>query len=173
MGIGISLANGFLKKGGIMNSIIKANGGSKTNKPVIGWVDQMLEDNLSRFFNDDFWGFDNTSLKTNVPVNLKETDKTYEMEIVAPGLRKEDFKLQVSNDLLTLSYEQKQEENKEDKKEGWLRREYRMQSFTRSFNIDDTVDVNKITASYNNGVLYLTLPKKENAQKISKSIEIS
>ena len=157
-----------------MNSIIKANNGSsnRTQRNVSGWVDQMLQENLSHFFNDDFWGFTGTSSKVNVPVNVKETDKTYEMEIVAPGLRKEDFKLQVSNDLLTLSFEQKQEENEENKNEGWLRREYRMQSFTRSFNIDDTVDVNKITASYNNGILYLTLPKKETAQKVSKTIDI-
>ena len=108
----------------------------------------------------------------NVPVNLRETDKTYEMELVAPGLKKEDFKLNVSNDMLTVAFEQKEEQQQVDKSEGWLRKDYKMQSFSRSFARDDSVDANKINAVYNNGILHLTLPKKENAQKLSKSIEV-
>lgn len=155
-------------------SIIKTNnGGSKMPaRTYSNWIDHLFQDNLNRFFNDDFWGFSGLERQVNVPVNLKETDKTYEMELVAPGLKKEDFKLNVSNDMLTVSFEQKEENTEENKNEGWLRREYQMQSFSRSFNLDDTVDVNKISASYNNGILCLTLPKKENAQKLSKTIEV-
>jgi HSP20 family protein len=87
-------------------------------------------------------------------------------------MRKEDFKLNVTNDLLTISYEQKEEQNEEKAEEGWLRKEYKMQSFSRSFTLDDSVDVNKITASYDNGILHLSLPKKENARRISKTIDI-
>lgn len=155
-------------------SIIKRNnGGSKL--PALtysNWIDQLFQDNLNRFFNDDLWGFNGLERQVNVPVNLKETDKTYEMELVAPGLKKEDFKLNVSNDMLTISFEEKDEQSEENKNEGWLRKEYRMQSFSRSFNLDDTVDVSKISAAYNNGILYLTLPKKENAQKLSRTIEV-
>lgn len=154
-------------------SIIKRNNGN-TAMPastVSNWVDQLFQDNLNRFFNDDFWGFKGLE-KSNVPVNLRETDKTYEMELVAPGLKKEDFKLNVQNDMLTVSFEHKDEKQEGGKDEGWLRQEYRAQSFTRSFHLDDSVDVNKIAATYNNGVLQLTLPKKEGAQKLSRTIEI-
>jgi HSP20 family protein len=155
-------------------SIIKRNNGTVAMpaRTVSSWVDQLLNENFNRFFNDDFWGFQGVEQQVNIPVNLRETDKTYEMSLVAPGLRKEDFKLNVSNDLLTISYEQKEQQNQENKSEGWLRKEYKMQSFSRNFNLDDTVDLNKITASYDNGILHLTLPKKEIAQRLSKTIEV-
>ena len=155
-------------------SIIKRNNGSVPvpARTLTNWVDQLLNENLNRFFNDDFWGFRGVEQQTGVPVNLRETDKTYEMSLVVPGLRKEDFKLNVTNDLLTVSYEQKEEQNQDNQQEGWLRKEYRMQSFSRSFNLDDSVDVSKITASYDNGILHLILPKKETHQKLSKRIEV-
>lgn len=155
-------------------NIIKRNNGTSTlpERRISSWVDQLFQDNLNRFFNDDFWGFNGINQQVSVPVNLRETDRSYEMSVVAPGLRKEDFKLNVTNDLLTISYEQKEEQSNGSKEEGWLRNEYRMQSFTRSFSLDDTVDVNKISASYDNGILHLTLPKKESAQRVSKTIEI-
>ena len=92
------------------------------------------------------------------------------MSLVAPGLKKDDFKLHVANDMLTVSYERK--ESKENKEEGWLRREYNLESFSRSFHLDDSVHADKISASYENGILYLNLPKKENAKHFSKTIEI-
>lgn len=155
-------------------NIIKQNNGTSTvpARQFNSWVDQLLHDNLNRFFNDDFWGFSGVNQQGNVPVNLRETDKTYEMSLVAPGLRKEDFKLNVIDNLLTISYEQKEEQNNQNKEEGWLRKEYRMQSFSRSFSLDDSVDANKISASYDNGILHLTLPKKESAQRLTKTIEI-
>ena len=155
-------------------SIIKRNNGSLPvqTRSLNNWVDQLLNDNLDRFFNDDFWGFRNVQQQAQVPVNLRETDKTYEMSLVAPGLSKEDLKVNVNNDLLTISYEQKEEQNQQNTQQGWLRKEYRMHSFSRSFSLDDTVDASKISASYDSGILHLTLPKKENAQRLSKSIEV-
>jgi HSP20 family protein len=156
------------------NIIKRSNGNTNVpTKSVSGWVDQLLQDNLNRFFTDDFWGFNGANYKTAVPVNLRETDKTYEMELVAPGIRKEDFKLNVSNDMLTVSFEHQDSHNEENKNESWLRKEYKLQSFTRSFSLDDTVDVNNISASYSNGILYLSLHKKENAQKVSRTIQVS
>ena len=155
-------------------SIIKRTNGN-TNLPASSasnWVDQLFQNNLNRFFNDDFWGFSGIDQQINVPVNLRETDQAYEMSLIAPGLHKEDFKLNVTNDMLTVLYEQKQEQNEENAQEGWLRKEYKMQSFSRSFSLDDSVDINKITASYDNGVLHLSLPKKESARRITKTIEI-
>lgn len=154
-------------------SIIKANNGNTTMpaRTVNNWVDQLFQDNLNRFFNDDFWGFSGVNQQINVPVNLRETDKSYEMSLIAPGLRKEDLKLNVTDDLLTISYEQKQEKE-EKQEEKWLRKEYKLQAFSRSFSLDDSVDINNIAASYDNGVLHLSLPKKENARRLSKTIEI-
>ena len=157
-----------------MKSIIKTNNGNATMPAttVSNWMDQIFQDNLNRFFKDDFWGFNGLNHQVNVPVNLRETDKSYEMSLVAPGLQKEDFKLHVSDELLTISYEQKQEHNEKNKNEGWLRKEYKMQSFSRSFVMDDSVDTDKISASYDNGILHLSLPKKETARKLSKSIDV-
>jgi HSP20 family protein len=156
-----------------MTGIMKRNNGN-SNMPstFTGLVDQLFQDNLTRFFTDDFWGSSGGNRSSQVPVNIKETDKTYEMELVAPGLKKEDLKLNVSNDMLTVSFEHKEENNQENEEEGWLKREYRHQSFSRSFSLDDTIDANKISAKYQDGVLHLSLPKKEGAQKISKNIEI-
>ncbi len=156
------------------NSIIKRTNGTSNlpARPITGLIDQLFQNNLNRFFNDDFWGFNGVEHQVTVPVNLKETDKAYEMQLVAPGLKKEDFKLNVTNELLTVSFEQKEEQEQGSNNDGWLRKEYRMQSFNRSFNLDDSVDINKINAVYNNGILHLTLPKKESAQRISKNIEV-
>ena len=152
------------------NIIKRRNGRGEMPTPTIsGLVDQIFQNNLSRFFNDDIWS--DGMRQPNVPVNVHETDKTYELELVAPGLRKEDFKLNVHGDMLTVSFEHS-EENKEEKN-NWIRQEYKMQSFTRSFNLDDSIDVAKISARYSEGILHLTLPKKENAQRISRNIEIT
>ena len=151
------------------------NGGSAATRsmtPFGGLVDGVLQNTLSRFFDDDFWGFDGRLTSGQVPVNIRETDKSYEMQVVAPGLRKEDFNVNISNNTLTISFEHKEESNEENKSEGYLRREYRMQSFSRSFTLDDTVDADKISAQYRDGVLHLSLAKKEGAQRITKSIQV-
>lgn len=160
-----------------MANIMKRNNGNGTvatrnQMPLSGLVDSVFGNTLSRFFDDDFWGFNSIVSSAQVPVNIKETDKTYEMEVVAPGLRKEDFNVSISDNMMTVSFEHKQENKEENKSEGYLRQEYRMQSFSRSFTLDDTVDADKISAQYKDGVLHLSLPKKEGAQRITKSIEV-
>jgi HSP20 family protein len=75
-------------------------------------------------------------------------------------------------ELLTVAFEHNEQNNQQDANQGYLRKEYRMQSFSRSFTLDDTVDANKISATYNDGILQLTLPKKEGAQQLSRTIEI-
>ncbi|HMX38155.1 MAG TPA: Hsp20/alpha crystallin family protein, partial [Ferruginibacter sp.] len=108
----------------------------------------------------------------HVPVNITETDNSYEMQLVAPGLKKEDFKVNLEGDLLTISYEHKEENSTENKGGRWLRKEYRVQAFSRSFTLDEKLDPNKISAQYLDGVLHLSLPKKEGAQRLFKTIEI-
>ena len=153
------------------NQIMKKNNGTAfQGRSMTSWVDQILQDNLNRFFNDDF--FTSGSKTTfQVPVNFSETDHTFEMELVAPGLRKEDFKINVTGDVLSVSYEHAEEQT-EKKENAWLRREYAMQAFSRSFKLDDSVDLQNISAAYRDGILHLTLPKQEKAKRISKSIDV-
>lgn len=135
-------------------------------------VDQLFQKNLSRFFDDSFWGFGSATSHQQAPVNIRETAKSYEMELIVPGLNKQDIKLNVTGDTFTVSFEQKQESKEESRDENWIRHEFRRQSFTRSFNLDDSIDAGKISARYENGVLFLSLPKKENAQKVSRTVEV-
>ncbi|MGN6495474.1 MAG: Hsp20/alpha crystallin family protein [Agriterribacter sp.] len=136
-------------------------------------VDQVFQNTLSRIFDDSFWGFDgNIQDAKRVPVNIRETENSYEMELVAPGLQKQDFNLQVSGNLLTVSFEEKQEQKEQNDQQAWVRREFFRQPFTRSFTLDDTIDVNRIEARYENGILYLALPKNEKAKNLSRTITI-
>jgi HSP20 family protein len=136
-------------------------------------VDQIFQNNLTRFFDDSFWGLNTGDMeRTKVPVNLRETASTYEMELVAPGLRKEDFQLNVSTDMLTISFEEKNENKETNKQEGWVRQEYRKRSFSRSFHLNDAIDTNNISAHYENGILYVTLPKNEQSKQVSKTIKV-
>lgn len=134
-------------------------------------VDQIFQDNLSRFFDDSFWGFSGID-RSKVPVNIRETDNSFEMELIAPGLKKEAFQLNVSGDLLTVSFENKMEKNEENRNEGWIQQEYRKHSFSRSFKLNDSIDSEKIKARYENGILHLSLPKNEKARKVSRIVNI-
>ena len=148
----------------------RKNGNENMPATFSGLVDQIFQDNLGRFFNDESWGFTGLTHNTPVPVNIHETGNTYEMELVVPGINKENLKLDVGDGMLTVSFEQKEEKKQEDQK--WLRNEYRIRSFTRSFKLDDNIEADRITAKYNDGILYLMLPKKAEAQKVSKTIDI-
>jgi HSP20 family protein len=137
-----------------------------------GLVDRVFENSVSRFLDDDSWGFNGMLTSNQMPVNVKETDKTFDVEMVAPGLNKEDFNVQVNGNMLTISYEHKEEQKEEDKDTGYVRQEYRTQSFTRNFTLDDTVDANNVSANYRDGILHLSLNKKEGARRITKKVEV-
>lgn len=104
------------------------------------------------------------------PVNIHETADAFHIELVAPGLKKEDFKVSVEKGLLTISYEKKTEAETKDYKTH--RREFSFSSFKRSFNIDEQIDADKIVAKYDNGVLNLSLPKKQEVKAQPKEIAI-
>lgn len=135
-------------------------------------MDQLFQQNLNRFFDDNFWGSSGMQTHSQVPVNVRETDKNYEVELIAPGLNRRDFSLEFSGDNLIVSFNHKEDSTEQDQNNRWLRREYRRQSFTRTFSMDETIDAEKISAHYDNGVLQITLPKKPQAQKVSRSINI-
>ena len=135
-------------------------------------VDNIFQNSLRRFLDDNFWGSDTELPTRSAPVNVRETDLQYEMDVIAPGCRKEDFAINVDNNILTISFNHKDERKDQNEKMGWVRNEYLQKSFTRSFTMDDTVDVNKISATYKDGILHLVLPKNEKGQRLVKNIEI-
>ena len=133
-------------------------------------------DNLNSFpalFNEFFGEPTLAKWNNNVPsANIKETEDNFSIELVAPGYKKEAFKVEVHERNLTISAEEKTES--EEKTETFLKKEYSFGSFTRSFRLPNTVDSDKIEATYEDGVLNLTIPKKEEAKpKEPKLISIN
>ncbi|QSE98189.1 Hsp20/alpha crystallin family protein [Fulvivirga lutea] len=129
-------------------------------------------------FFDDFFGRDwfmsNDQNTTNTmpAVNIAENADNYLVEMVAPGMNKKDFKIELDNQLLTISYEK--EDSNENKDVNYSKREFYYQSFKRSFTLPQTVESDKIKAKYDNGLLMIQIPKKEEAkQKASRLISIS
>ncbi|GIZ07729.1 Hsp20/alpha crystallin family protein [Flavobacterium sp. UMI-01] len=131
---------------------------------------------FERFFTNELEGwnrnhFSNTN--TTLPsVNIRENADAFYVEVAAPGFEKSEFKIEINNDVLTISSEKKiNEEIKEDEK--ITKHEFSYQSFTRSFTLPELVEDDKITAQYENGILSIVIPKKEEAKpKPAKQIEI-
>ena len=111
---------------------------------------------------------------SNLPsVNLKETDTKIEVELAAPGMKREDFKVEIDNDILMISSEKEEKKEEVSKKENYIRREFNYQSFSRTFSLPDTIDENKIEANYKDGILHVVVGKKEGLKKRAlKSIPI-
>ena len=125
------------------------------------------------FFNDSFFKQVNssTSRGNNPAVNVSEDEKGFTIEVAAPGIDRKDFRLEIENDVLTISSEHK--ENKKEEKQNYLRREFNYKTFKRSFELPETIDQEKINATHEAGVLTLSLPKiEEVVQKAPKQIEI-
>ena len=131
---------------------------------------------INNFFEDFFhnglgktWQEETTN--GNVPVNIKETDKHYDLSFIAPGLQKEDFKVNIDRNVLTVSFEPKEEATKEDAGK-WLRKEFKQRAFKRSFTLNEKIDTASITAKYTDGILTLNLPKKEQEETSAKDITV-
>ncbi len=107
----------------------------------------------------------------SAPVNIKETESAYELSVIAPGLNKEDFKINIDKNILTVSFEKKEEQKEEGAK--WIRSEYHFRSFKRSFTLNDKINQSGISAGYTNGVLTLTLPKKDQADTAVQEIKVA
>src|SRR5579863_4800854 len=143
-----------------------------TNKSLI-----RKSESLPTIFNDFFrpWEslFDlnggsllNTFSPVSMPsVNIVENKDNYEVSLAAPGMKKDDFKIDIDANTLTISAEK--EEKKVENEERYTRKEFNYTSFSRSFSLPDWVNKDRIDASYENGLLKLTLPKTEEARKIA------
>jgi len=127
-----------------------------------------FNDVFSSIFNDTFFS---DQMVARVPAaNISESADHFHLELAAPGLKKEDFKLNLERDVLNISVEQ----HAEDKQQGrnYAKREYSYSSFVRSFTLPESADVNGIEAKYLDGILSIDIPKHEEAKRISRQIEI-
>lgn len=136
----------------------------KFNQPTLKTLDSFLDNLLS-----DLPVTQNTSM--NFPaVNIMETNDAYELEFNVPGRKKEDFKITIDKNILSVSFE-KNEVQKEETKQ-YIKREFGTQSFKRSFTLDEKINIEDINAKYENGILLLTLPKKEEVKVLPKEISV-
>jgi HSP20 family protein len=144
----------------IMNNLVRRS----ENRGVDPWRD---------FLDFDFLGSRFPSGSVAMPaVNLSENEEGYNVEVVAPGYKKEDFKLKVNDDILTISAESKNEKSEEKDGTEYSRREYTCSSFTRSFQLPDNAKDDSIGAKYNDGILQIMIPKSKKEVKSSKEISI-
>lgn len=131
-------------------------------------VDHWMNDFFSPIFGESFVS---DRFISRVPaVNVAETTDAFLVELAAPGLDKKDFKINVDDDVLTISGEKRTESEEKDKK--YSKREYSYTSFTRSFTLPESIDHTKIAATYEDGILKLEIGKKEEAKVVSKLIEV-
>lgn len=141
----------------------------RVNNPLSKSIDGMMKD----FFNE----FPSTVSKTVredvlhfPPVNITETPTSYSLEVAVPGFIKSDFKIHLDAGVLTISTERAEEATKENNKV--IRREYSTKAFKRSFTVDEKIESENISARYENGILLLELPKKEQVRAGAKEINI-
>lgn len=138
------------------------------NRTAQNWMPSLFRE----FFNDDF-GFTPGKQFASPAVNVAENEKEYTLELAAPGMSKDDFKVRLENDdELTISLEKKSEDKKDRK--NYLRREFSYASYRQTYLVPEDVEIEGIKATMNDGVLCVTLPKKEVSVKTpaSRQIEI-
>ncbi len=136
----------------------------KFNQPTLKTLDSFLDNLLS----------DLPATKTNnlsfPAVNIIESADNYELEFNVAGRKKEDFKITVDKNILTVSFEKNEASQDENKQ--FIKREFITQSFKRSFTLDEKINADNIDAKYENGILFLTLPKKEEVKIVPKEIAV-
>ena len=142
----------------------------KVNNPMTKSFDGLVNDFLNDFpatfgktIRQDVFGFP--------PVNIREDADAYQLEIAAPGLEKSDFNLNLDKNILTISTEKKEETKEENPT--FIRKEFSYKAFKRSFTVDEKIDAAGISAKYENGILRVALPKKEEVKVAAKEITVS
>jgi HSP20 family protein len=146
----------------------------KTNRSILPTLPKMFDD----FFTGEIfnWNFDEMLSGKGFPaVNIKETNDGYEMEVAAPGLSKDRFKVELENDLLVISASQETSREEKEPDGNYTRREFSYESFHRTFRLPEgTVDKDKISAKYNDGILHVSVPKRTEAKVMpGRVIEIA
>ncbi len=145
-------------------SLIKSN---ETN-----WLPSVLDD----MFKTDWLGGTSGmgNIGTRIPaVNIQETEDNFMLALAAPGKSKKEFNIELDNNVLTISSKDKEEKTKSESERNFTRKEFSFNNFKRAFSLPETVEGEKISAAYKNGVLEINLPKKEEAkQQAKRMIEI-
>jgi HSP20 family protein len=144
-------------------SLVKFNSDRKNNALMPGF-----NDIFENFFNDSMF---NDRMVSRLPAaNISESAEEYHIELAAPGLKKDQFKLRVDDQVLSIAVEQQQENSENNRR--YNKREFSYSSFVRSFTLPESADDARITAEYSDGVLKINVPKKEEAKSVSRQIEI-
>lgn len=149
-------------------TLIKFNNGN--SGPRFPYMPSFIGEMFNDFMNTDLVSKD--VFKSVPAVNISENPEGYMLELAAPGMNKEDFKVEIENGILVISAEKKEEKSNENSK--FTRKEFSYTSFSRTFTLPEQVNTERISAGYENGVLKLQLPKKEEAkQKPVREITVS
>ena len=129
---------------------------------------------IPSIFNDFFGNEWLETVNARVPaINIIENENEFLVEVAAPGLTKDDFKIKiVDDDQLQISFEKKEESEERDKKGNYLRREFSYTNFLRTLLLPDNVDIEKISAKAENGVLHISIPKTKESKQVKKEKEI-
>jgi HSP20 family protein len=144
-------------------TLVKFNPDKRNSSLLPGFSDV-----FDSIFNDTFF---NDRMVTRVPaVNISETENNYHVELAAPGLKKEDFKLNLERNVLNIAVEQTA--SQEDNQKNYSKREYSYNAFVRSFTLPESADDSQITASYTDGILRIDIAKREEAKSVRRQIEI-
>ncbi|MCJ8209524.1 Hsp20/alpha crystallin family protein [Mucilaginibacter sp. RS28] len=144
-------------------TLVKFNPSNKNNG-LNPWFGDVFES----IFNDSFVS---DRLVSRIPaVNIAETENEFHIELAVPGLKKEDFKINLDKNVLSISAEKKSENNEQTKK--YSKREYAYNSFVRSFTLPESADQSNIDAEYTDGILKLTVGKKEEAKVQTREISV-
>ena len=142
----------------------------KFNQPAVKTLDSFLNSILNETPSSDRYRVQGNGINFP-PVNISETKDAYELELNVPGRNKEDFKITVDKNILTVSFDKKEENKDESKKQ--IKSEFSLQSFKRSFTLDEKIIAENIAAKYENGLLVLSLPKKEEVKAEAKQISVN
>jgi HSP20 family protein len=137
-------------------------------KVINGFFDDLLHNGIHKVWNEA----ENLVNNGHAPVNIQETDKGYELSLIAPGLSKEAFKVNIDKNILSISYQQPEEKATPENEVKWLRKEFKQRSFKRSFTLSEKTDANGITAKYADGILVLNLPKKDQVEEKATEITV-
>src|ERR1700744_4718668 len=143
-------------------TLVKFN--NKTNNALMPGFNDVFDS----IFNDTFF---HDRMVARVPaVNISESENNYHVELAAPGLKKEDFKLNLDRNVLHVSVEQNSDS--QDNQKNYSKREYSYSSFVRSFTLPESADDSQINASYTDGILRIDIAKREEARMVRRQIEI-
>ena len=144
-------------------TLVKFNSDTKKNNSVSNFNNV-----FDSIFNDTFFA---DRMVSRVPAaNISETADHFHVELAAPGLKKEDFKLKLERDVLSISVEQSNHEEQQNR--NYAKREYSYSSFVRAFTLPESANVEGIEARYMDGVLCVDIPKREEAKMVTRQIEI-